>query len=182
MPDQATSRAATVEFEHVTKRYGRRQPEDGAPGAVNDLSLAVPAGKICVLVGPSGCGKTTSLKMVNRLMQELVLEPLKPDISYWRDGRCTFVGDVKYKRIEFEGYKNADLYQLLAYCIATDLPGGLLIYAAGEGEPFRHEVVNLGRTLEVVTLDLTATPASLLDQVAAVAGGIETQATSAHAA
>ncbi len=69
MPDQAAGRAATVEFEHVTKRYGRRQPKDGAPGAVNDLSLAVPAGKICVLVGPSGCGKTTSLKMVNRLIE-----------------------------------------------------------------------------------------------------------------
>jgi osmoprotectant transport system ATP-binding protein len=36
---------------------------------VNDLSLTVPAGKICVLVGPSGCGKTTSLKMVNRLIE-----------------------------------------------------------------------------------------------------------------
>ena len=36
---------------------------------MNDLSLEVPAGKICVLVGPSGCGKTTSLKMVNRLIE-----------------------------------------------------------------------------------------------------------------
>ncbi|HEY3115809.1 MAG TPA: ATP-binding cassette domain-containing protein, partial [Chloroflexota bacterium] len=34
---------------------------------MQDLSLTVPAGEICVLVGPSGCGKTTSLKMVNRL-------------------------------------------------------------------------------------------------------------------
>jgi osmoprotectant transport system ATP-binding protein len=65
MPSQP--RASTVEFRHVTKRY-----EGGAkntPGAVNDLSLTVPAGKICVLVGPSGCGKTTSLKMVNRLIE-----------------------------------------------------------------------------------------------------------------
>ncbi len=69
MPDQATGRAATVEFEHVTKHYGRRERGDGTPGAVNDLSLAVPAGTICVLVGPSGCGKTTSLKMVNRLIE-----------------------------------------------------------------------------------------------------------------
>jgi osmoprotectant transport system ATP-binding protein len=60
-------RAATVEFEHVSKVYGRT--EGGTPGAVNDLSLAVPAGRICVLVGPSGCGKTTSLKMVNRLIE-----------------------------------------------------------------------------------------------------------------
>ena len=60
-------RAATVEFAHVTKVYGRA--EANTPGAVNDLSLFVPAGRICVLVGPSGCGKTTSLKMVNRLIE-----------------------------------------------------------------------------------------------------------------
>jgi osmoprotectant transport system ATP-binding protein len=53
---------ATVEFRHVTKKYGPQ-------GAVVDLSLLVPAGDICVLVGPSGCGKTTSLKMVNRLVE-----------------------------------------------------------------------------------------------------------------
>ena len=59
---------ATVEFRHVTKIYGPRQAA-GTPGAVNDLSLIVPPGEICVLVGPSGCGKTTSLKMVNRLVE-----------------------------------------------------------------------------------------------------------------
>jgi len=59
--------AATVEFEHVSKRYPGAQA--GAGPAVDDLSLTVPAGKICVLVGPSGCGKTTSLKMVNRLIE-----------------------------------------------------------------------------------------------------------------
>ena len=68
--------AATVEFEHVSKVYGPApaRPRSGTaraptPGAVNDLSLSIPAGKICVLVGPSGCGKTTSLKMVNRLIE-----------------------------------------------------------------------------------------------------------------
>jgi osmoprotectant transport system ATP-binding protein len=69
MAEHAASRAATVEFEHVTKHYDRRESQRGTPGAVNDLSLEVPAGKICVLVGPSGCGKTTSLKMVNRLIE-----------------------------------------------------------------------------------------------------------------
>jgi osmoprotectant transport system ATP-binding protein len=54
-----------VAFEHVTKRYGGA----AGPPAVNDLSLEVPAGEICVLVGPSGCGKTTSMKMVNRLIE-----------------------------------------------------------------------------------------------------------------
>ncbi len=61
--------AATLEFQHVTKRYDRAAEAKGTPGAVNDLSFVVPAGRICVLVGPSGCGKTTSLKMVNRLIE-----------------------------------------------------------------------------------------------------------------
>jgi osmoprotectant transport system ATP-binding protein len=57
-----STRGATVEFRDVSKRY---------PGqlAVDQLSLRVPAGRICVLVGPSGSGKTTSLKMVNRLIE-----------------------------------------------------------------------------------------------------------------
>ena len=64
--------AAVVEFDHVTKHYDAVTKDSagkGTPGAVNDLSLLVPAGKICCLVGPSGCGKTTSLKMVNRLIE-----------------------------------------------------------------------------------------------------------------
>jgi osmoprotectant transport system ATP-binding protein len=74
MTDQPAHRAAVVEFEHVTKHYDTpAKRKDGTtvptPGAVNDLSLTVPAGKICALVGPSGCGKTTSLKMVNRLIE-----------------------------------------------------------------------------------------------------------------
>ena len=59
--DGSTS-GSVVAFEHVTKRYG-------ATVAVDDLSLVIEAGEICVLVGPSGCGKTTSMKMVNRLVE-----------------------------------------------------------------------------------------------------------------
>jgi osmoprotectant transport system ATP-binding protein len=55
-------RGATVEFRDVVKRYADQL-------AVDRLSFAVPAGKICILVGPSGSGKTTSLKMVNRLIE-----------------------------------------------------------------------------------------------------------------
>ena len=73
MKDAAAGRSrestgAAVEFRHVSKRFDPRDRAQSAP-AVNDLSLAVPAGEICVLVGPSGCGKTTSLKMVNRLVE-----------------------------------------------------------------------------------------------------------------
>jgi osmoprotectant transport system ATP-binding protein len=55
--------AAEVVFDKATKLYpGRPEP------AVDNLSLTVPAGEICVLVGPSGSGKTTALKLVNRLI------------------------------------------------------------------------------------------------------------------
>jgi osmoprotectant transport system ATP-binding protein len=37
--------------------------------AVDELTLEVPEGEVCVLVGPSGCGKTTTLRMVNRLIE-----------------------------------------------------------------------------------------------------------------
>ena len=62
----AQTAAATLEFRHVTKRYGTGVR---ATTAVDDLSLEIPAGRICVLVGPSGSGKTTTLKMVNRLIE-----------------------------------------------------------------------------------------------------------------
>jgi osmoprotectant transport system ATP-binding protein len=57
------SDAAEIVFEHVTKRYGGSERP-----AVDDLSLTIPAGEICVLIGPSGGGKTTAMKLVNRLI------------------------------------------------------------------------------------------------------------------
>jgi osmoprotectant transport system ATP-binding protein len=58
-----SGQAAEIVFDGVTKRYpGRSEP------AVDDLSITIPAGEICVLVGPSGGGKTTAMKLVNRLI------------------------------------------------------------------------------------------------------------------
>ena len=50
-----------IEIEDVTKTY------QGRP-VVNDLSLTIPDGALCVLLGPSGCGKSTTLRMINRLI------------------------------------------------------------------------------------------------------------------
>jgi osmoprotectant transport system ATP-binding protein len=56
--------ASPVELRNVNKRYpGQAEP------AIENLSLEVPAGEICVLVGPSGCGKTTALRLVNRMIE-----------------------------------------------------------------------------------------------------------------
>jgi osmoprotectant transport system ATP-binding protein len=73
------SQAERVVFDHVTKRYPGTAADHG--GAVENLSLEVPAGKICVLVGPSGCGKTTSLKMVNRLVEPTLGHVLVGDVD-----------------------------------------------------------------------------------------------------
>jgi 5-methylcytosine-specific restriction enzyme subunit McrC len=97
---------------------------------------------------------------------------LKPDISWWEDQRCSFVGDVKYKRVNVPGIKHPDLYQLLAYTVATQLAGGLLIYAKGEGESARHVVRHLGQELHVVALDLSRDPAGVLQEIDEVAGRI----------
>ena len=90
--------------------------------------------------------------------------PLRPDLT-WREGsRCTFVGDVKYKKID-GGIPNADLYQLLAYTTALDLPGGLLIYAKGEREPSTYTVRHCGKRLEVAALDLSGNLETLLSRI-----------------
>ncbi|MDR5865886.1 ABC transporter ATP-binding protein [Halomonas koreensis] len=51
-----------IELIHVTKRFG-------ATTAVDDISLRVEPGELCVLVGTSGCGKSTTLRMINRLIE-----------------------------------------------------------------------------------------------------------------
>ncbi len=98
---------------------------------------------------------------------------LNPDLSWWSDGRCRFVGDAKYKRLTPTGFQHADIYQMLAYCTATDLPSGLLVYAAGESEPGFHRIKNAGKTIEVESLDLEGQPEDILAEVGRLARRVE---------
>ena len=50
-----------IQFEHVTKNYGKNP-------ILKDLNFTIPDGQFVVLIGPSGCGKTTTLKTINRLI------------------------------------------------------------------------------------------------------------------
>src|ERR1700722_2636795 len=52
-----------IELRSVSKRY------TGGAAAVEDLSMTINSGEICILIGPSGCGKTTTLRMINRLIE-----------------------------------------------------------------------------------------------------------------
>ena len=90
---------------------------------------------------------------------------IEPDLSWWDGGTCTFVGDAKYKRTQVRSVPNADLYQLLAYATALDLPGGLLVYAQGEAESAEYEVRHAGKRLVVAALDLDGTLEEVLASV-----------------
>lgn len=89
---------------------------------------------------------------------------LKPDLTWWDGSRYTFVGDVKYKHV-YNEVPNADLYQLLAYATALDLPGGLLIYAKGERQPSSYMIPNAGKRLEIAVVDLAGDVEELLHRV-----------------
>jgi NitT/TauT family transport system ATP-binding protein len=54
-------RGASIEIEHVDKRYG-----DGpdAVVALDDINLRVAPGEFLCIVGPSGCGKSTLLRIL----------------------------------------------------------------------------------------------------------------------
>ena len=60
----------SVELHNVSAQFHTegRSGQQSRP-AVDNLSLDVAPGEVCVLVGPSGCGKTTTLKLVNRLVE-----------------------------------------------------------------------------------------------------------------
>ena len=92
---------------------------------------------------------------------------LKPDLAWRYGSRYVFVGDAKYKRIDHERVPNADLYQLLAYATAANLPGGLLIYAKDEDvtESRTYHVRHAGKRLEVASLDLSGTLDDVLARV-----------------
>lgn len=86
---------------------------------------------------------------------------MQPDLILRRGGVDCAVGDAKYKRLAPADWPHADLYQLLAYCVALRLSRGLLIYA--EAGTSRSETVDeAGITMDVVGVDLAAPPRAVL--------------------
>lgn len=56
--------------------------------------------------------------------------PMRPDLVFYRRGQPVLVADIKYKLTDDGLGRNADYYQLLAYCTALDIEAGVLIYSA----------------------------------------------------
>ena len=113
---------------------------------------------------------TDSLDVENRIR-------LRPDLVWRRGSSNVFVGDAKYKDITGDGARSGDLYQLLAYVTALDLPGGMLVYAAGETEGSVHELRHSGKRLIVATLDISGSMDAVLERVRLLAGCVRDLAT-----
>lgn len=96
---------------------------------------------------------------------------MKPDIELRRRGRTVYVADVKYKLTADARARNADLYQLLAYTTALDLPEGVLIYCLADGGRPEREVTvrHAGKVLRTRAIDLTGPPQSVEAEIQALA-------------
>lgn len=76
-----------IKLENIVKIY-----EGNSNPAVDNLSVEIPNGKICILIGPSGCGKTTLLRMINGL-----ISPTGGEI-FINDNDITEVDQVELRR------------------------------------------------------------------------------------
>ena len=83
----------------------------------------------------------------------------------WRGERA----DVEYKNISEQSVPVGDMYQLLAYVTALDLPGGLLVYAQDEANAGTYCTRHSGKKLQVAALDLSGTLDETLRRVSDLA-------------
>lgn len=95
---------------------------------------------------------------------------LRPDlVRYSTSGAVQAVVDAKYKAQSPSGFPYADLYQLLAYCTATKLTVGHLIYAEGESEHSAVMVRNSDIVIHRHVLNLHRPVSELQEQLAKLA-------------
>src|SRR5579871_3540764 len=102
-----------VVLEHVSKTFGNHV-------AVDDLSLAVPAGTVYGFIGPNGSGKTTTLRMIMRILHpdcgeirvlgENVLAAANDRVGYLPEERGLYkqmkVRDVLCFYAELKGFRD----------------------------------------------------------------------------
>jgi 5-methylcytosine-specific restriction enzyme subunit McrC len=90
---------------------------------------------------------------------------MRPDIVVREGETVVLVADCKYKRLEPDEFKNHDIYQMLAYCTATQVQRGLVIYPLHAAViPDEAEIRNTQITVRQVVLDLSKEQISELNQ------------------
>jgi ABC-2 type transport system ATP-binding protein len=108
--------APPLEVRALTKRYGETT-------AVEDLSFAVPAGRITGFLGPNGAGKTTTLRALLGLVAPTAGEALVTGVPYRRLAEPTgTVGAVLEASSYHPARSGRDHLRVLA--AAAGVPGG----------------------------------------------------------
>jgi 5-methylcytosine-specific restriction enzyme subunit McrC len=97
---------------------------------------------------------------------------VQPDLSLWVNGRCRFVGELKYRMDAGTGDAQ-HLYQTLAYATATGLPDATLIYADGPPTGSIHTLPLGGTRIHVRHLNLAASTNEILGQIRRLAQHIK---------
>nr|WP_223188229.1 McrC family protein [Streptomyces sp. TRM68416] len=116
-----------------------------------------------------GLGHSARLQDPHHLDEASAIR-MKPDfVLYGPHGAPCAVVDAKYKAEKREGFPDADLYQMLAYCTALGLREGHLVYAKGNAPHEAHVVRHAGIVIHQHALDLDQEPSGLLSDVARVA-------------
>ena len=103
---------------------------------------------------------------------ELKRIDVRPDLIWWRDGRCAAVIDAKYKRLDTTGIHHPDVYQAIAYALALDTERAHLIYAENPPEIGEHAVRGTAVQLTVSVLDLSLPPTQVLGDIERIAAQI----------
>jgi 5-methylcytosine-specific restriction enzyme subunit McrC len=80
---------------------------------------------------------------------------MKPDILIRRANTALLAADCKYKKVEKEDIASQDIYQLLAYCTATNTQRGLLPYPLHlQGALETFSIVHTGTNIQQICIDL----------------------------
>ncbi|MDX2850930.1 restriction endonuclease [Streptomyces sp. PA03-3a] len=104
---------------------------------------------------------------------------MRPDLVWYAGAAGAgplAVVDAKYKAEKRDGYPDADLYQMLAYCTALGLSEGHLVYAKGNEPHAAHRIRNAPVTIHQHALDLDQPPAKLLAEIRGLADQLASRA------
>lgn len=99
--------------------------------------------------------------------------PMRPDLVFYRRGEPVLVADIKYKLTDDGLGRNADYYQLLAYCQAYGVRRGVLIYSGDEDVSATSALVARGGpSLSVELVDLGGDRIRTEEALANLAGAL----------
>ena len=114
------------------------------------------------------------LQAAHHLDERNAIRMIPDFVHYASNGTPLAVADAKYKAEKPNGFPEADLYQMVAYCTSLNLKEGHLIYAKGNTSSGSHRVKNVNLTIHQHALELNQKPTKLIKDVQALANRIST--------